>query len=52
MRQPPAGDWIYLGTALTDSHGKLTFTIPDQQRLSHGVYPVKCVVRWVTLPVT
>ncbi|KAL8576133.1 hypothetical protein ACOMHN_001483 [Nucella lapillus] len=45
MKQPPSGDWTHMGTALTDGHGKLTFTLPDDQRLSHGMYPVKCVVR-------
>ncbi|XP_076472985.1 protein retinal degeneration B-like [Babylonia areolata] len=45
MKQPPAGDWTQLGTALTDGHGKLTFTLPDDQCLSHGMYPVKCVVK-------
>lgn len=45
MIQPPSGDWVHLGEAVTDSHGKLTFTLPDEKRLSHGMYPVKCVVK-------
>ncbi|PVD31481.1 hypothetical protein C0Q70_06893 [Pomacea canaliculata] len=45
MLQPPSGDWVYLGTEVTDSHGKLTFTIPADKRLSQGMYPVKCVVK-------
>ena len=45
MTQPPSGEWIHLGTAVTDSHGKLTYTLTDEQRLNHGMYPVKCVVK-------
>ncbi|KAL8584719.1 hypothetical protein ACOMHN_035639 [Nucella lapillus] len=45
MTQPSSGDWVHVGTGITDSHGRLTFTLDDSQRLSHGMYPVKCVVR-------
>lgn len=42
---PPQGDWIYYGTATTDSSGRLSYTIPEEKRLPQGVYPVKMVVR-------
>ncbi|XP_070205343.1 protein retinal degeneration B-like [Littorina saxatilis] len=45
MTQPPSGDWVHLGTATTDSHGKLVYTLTDDQRLNNGMYPVKCIVR-------
>lgn len=49
MTQPPCGEWVYFGTETTDSHGRLTFDIPEDKRLSQGMYPVKTVVRWVTV---
>ncbi|CAL1546251.1 unnamed protein product [Lymnaea stagnalis] len=45
MKQPPSGDWTQLGTEVTDSHGRFSYTIPGDQRLSQGMYPVKLVVR-------
>ena len=30
---PPQGDWIYYGTATTDSSGRLSYTIPEEKRL-------------------
>ncbi|KAH9515200.1 hypothetical protein Btru_019493 [Bulinus truncatus] len=45
MKQPPSGDWVLLGTEVTDSHGRFTYTIPKEHRISQGLYPVKLVVR-------
>ncbi|GFN94445.1 membrane-associated phosphatidylinositol transfer protein 2 [Plakobranchus ocellatus] len=45
MKQPPTGDWIQLGTEQTDSHGRFTYTIPPESRLSQGMYPIKLIVR-------
>ncbi|XP_055861562.1 protein retinal degeneration B-like isoform X1 [Biomphalaria glabrata] len=45
MKQPPSGDWTLLGTEVTDSHGRFTYTIPKEHRISQGLYPVKLVVR-------
>ncbi|XP_059163186.1 protein retinal degeneration B-like isoform X4 [Physella acuta] len=45
MKQPPSGDWTQLGTEVTDSHGRFTYTIPEEQRLSQGLYPIKLIVR-------
>ncbi|XP_012945649.1 protein retinal degeneration B [Aplysia californica] len=45
MKQPSSGDWTHLGTEVTDSHGRFSYTIPSEQRLSQGLYPVKLVVK-------
>lgn len=45
MTQPPLGEWVCFGTEVTNSNGWIQFTIPESRRLSHGVYPVKMVVR-------
>ncbi|XP_023930713.1 protein retinal degeneration B isoform X1 [Lingula anatina] len=45
MTQPPSGEWLYFGTEITDSHGRVSFKIPEDKRLSQGMYPVKMVVR-------
>lgn len=45
MKDPPSGEWTFLSTAVTEKNGKLTFTIPEDQALSYGMYPVKMVVR-------
>jgi len=39
------GEWTYMGTEVTDGHGRLTFTIPADRQLIQGIYPVKLVVR-------
>lgn len=44
-RDPPTGDWQLLGTALTDKGGRLSLTLPQEKRLSCGLYPVKMIVR-------
>ncbi|XP_026199219.1 membrane-associated phosphatidylinositol transfer protein 2-like isoform X2 [Anabas testudineus] len=45
MTQPPSGEWVYFNTEVTNSSGRVSFVIPDDKRLSIGVYPVKMVVR-------
>ncbi|XP_053375025.1 protein retinal degeneration B-like isoform X3 [Mercenaria mercenaria] len=40
-----SGEWTYMGTENTDGHGRLTYTIPPEKRLSQGIHPVKMVVR-------
>lgn len=47
MMQPPSGEWLYLDTLVTNSSGRVSYTIPETRRLGVGVYPVKMVVRWV-----
>lgn len=37
--------WDYMGHALTDKYGKVTYQVPADQRLPQGLYPVKMVVR-------
>ncbi|VDH91601.1 Hypothetical predicted protein [Mytilus galloprovincialis] len=39
------GDWEYLGTSVTDKHGRLQFTVPKEKMLPQGMHPVKVVVR-------
>lgn len=45
MKSPPSGEWDYLGNEMTDNHGKVSFTIPEEKRVTQGIYPVKMVVR-------
>ncbi|XP_058267340.1 membrane-associated phosphatidylinositol transfer protein 2 isoform X7 [Hemibagrus wyckioides] len=45
MTQPPSGEWVYFDTELTNSSGRVSYTIPESKRLGIGVYPVKMVVR-------
>lgn len=49
MTQPPSGEWLYLDTLVTNSSGRVSYTIPETHRLGVGVYPVKMVVRYVPL---
>ncbi|CAH1800392.1 unnamed protein product [Owenia fusiformis] len=45
VTRPPDGDWVYFGTEVTDSNGRVTFTVPVDKQLPQGMYPVKIVVR-------
>ncbi|XP_035381871.1 membrane-associated phosphatidylinositol transfer protein 2-like isoform X2 [Electrophorus electricus] len=47
MTQPPSGEWEYLETEVTNSSGRVSYTIPESEgkHLGVGVYPVKMVVR-------
>ncbi|XP_071065765.1 membrane-associated phosphatidylinositol transfer protein 2-like [Dasypus novemcinctus] len=46
MPQPPSGEWLHLDTLVTNGSGRVSYTIPETQRLGVGVYPVKMVVRF------
>lgn len=46
MTQPPSGEWVYFSTELTNSSGRVSYVIPESQKLGIGVYPVKMVVRY------
>uniref|UniRef100_UPI00398E58EB membrane-associated phosphatidylinositol transfer protein 2 isoform X2 n=1 Tax=Pristiophorus japonicus TaxID=55135 RepID=UPI00398E58EB len=45
MTQPPAGEWVYFDTDITNSSGRISYVIPENKRLGIGVYPVKMVIR-------
>jgi len=45
MKEPPSGEWTFLATELTDKSGRVTYKIPEKEKLGYGVYPVKMVVR-------
>ncbi|ALC49367.1 vib [Drosophila busckii] len=45
MKDPPAGEWTFLTTDMTDKNGRISYSIPDQVSLGYGIYPVKMVVR-------
>ncbi|KAM9102378.1 membrane-associated phosphatidylinositol transfer protein 2 isoform 5-T10 [Sarcophilus harrisii] len=45
MTQPPSGEWVHFDTLVTNSSGRVSYTIPEEQRLGVGVYPIKMVVR-------
>ncbi|KAM8961961.1 membrane-associated phosphatidylinositol transfer protein 2 isoform 4-T4 [Pelodytes ibericus] len=45
MTQPPAGEWVYFDTEISNGSGRISYVIPDHRRLGIGVYPVKMVVR-------
>ena len=47
MTQPPSGEWVHYATEVTNSHGRLSYTLPETSRLGQGIYPVKMVVRLV-----
>lgn len=48
MTQPPSGEYVLFDTAVTGSGGKFSFTIPEDKKLSVGIYPFKLVVRCVS----
>ncbi|XP_013118765.2 protein retinal degeneration B isoform X1 [Stomoxys calcitrans] len=45
MKDPPAGEWNYLSTEVTDKTGRISYTVPDEVTLGYGIYPIKMVVR-------
>ena len=45
MKDPPAGEWIYITTELTDKHGKIILELPPKHTMGFGVYPVRMLVR-------
>ncbi len=38
-------DWKYYSSELTDNHGKLKYVLPNEKRLSLGMYMVKMIVK-------
>ncbi|XP_025317786.3 membrane-associated phosphatidylinositol transfer protein 3 isoform X3 [Canis lupus dingo] len=47
MAEPSSGRWVHLDTEITNSSGRITYSVPRPRRLGVGVYPVKMVVRQV-----
>lgn len=45
MTQPQSGRWVHLDTEVTNSSGRVTYTIPKPKKLAVGVYPIKMVVK-------
>ncbi|XP_038159336.1 membrane-associated phosphatidylinositol transfer protein 3 isoform X1 [Cyprinodon tularosa] len=45
MTQPQSGRWVYFDMEVTNSSGRVTYTIPKSKKLGLGVYPVKMVVK-------
>lgn len=45
MKDPPAGDWTYISSVLTDKHGKVAVQLPPNHAMGFGVYPVRMLVR-------
>jgi hypothetical protein len=45
MLDPSNGEWLLLGTEMTDKNGKIKFVVPKEESFGHGLYPIKMVVR-------
>ncbi|KAK2847448.1 hypothetical protein Q5P01_010447 [Channa striata] len=45
MTQPQSGRWVHFDTEVTNSSGRVTYTIPKSKKLGLGVYPIKMVVK-------
>lgn len=45
IKEPPSGEWNLISTEVTDKTGRVSYTIPEEHKLSYGMYPVKMVVR-------
>ncbi|XP_069471138.1 membrane-associated phosphatidylinositol transfer protein 3 isoform X2 [Ambystoma mexicanum] len=45
MTEPSTGRWVYFGTEISNSSGRISYNIPKEKRLGVGVYPIKMVVR-------
>ncbi|XP_026986585.1 membrane-associated phosphatidylinositol transfer protein 3 isoform X3 [Sagmatias obliquidens] len=45
MAEPSSGRWVHLDTEITNSSGRIMYSVPRPRRLGLGVYPVKMVVR-------
>ncbi|XP_030045167.1 membrane-associated phosphatidylinositol transfer protein 3-like, partial [Microcaecilia unicolor] len=45
MTEPSTGRWVYFDTEITNSSGRISYSIPKEKRLGVGVYPIKMVVR-------
>uniref|UniRef100_A0AAR2LMX8 Membrane-associated phosphatidylinositol transfer protein 3 n=1 Tax=Pygocentrus nattereri TaxID=42514 RepID=A0AAR2LMX8_PYGNA len=45
MTQPQSGRWVHFDTEVTNSSGRVSYTIQDSKKLPVGVYPIKMVVK-------
>ncbi|KAM4589593.1 membrane-associated phosphatidylinositol transfer protein 3 isoform 2-T2 [Fundulus diaphanus] len=45
MTQPQSSRWVHFDMEVTNSSGRVTYTIPKSKKLGLGVYPVKMVVK-------
>ncbi|NWZ23425.1 PITM3 protein, partial [Asarcornis scutulata] len=45
MTEPSSGRWVYFDTEISNSSGRISYSIPKHKRLRVGVYPIKMVVR-------
>ncbi|MCI4385877.1 hypothetical protein PGIGA_G00055730 [Pangasianodon gigas] len=45
MTEPHSGCWVHFDTKITNSSGRVSYTIPDSKKFPVGVYPIKMVVR-------
>ncbi|KAM9468846.1 membrane-associated phosphatidylinositol transfer protein 3-like [Clarias gariepinus] len=45
MTKPHSGVWEHLDNKITDSSGRVSYTIPDNKKFPVGVYPIKMIVR-------
>lgn len=45
MTQPQSGHWVHFDTEMTNSSGRVAYTIPNTKKLGLGVYPIKMVVK-------
>ncbi|KAJ8369225.1 hypothetical protein SKAU_G00092530 [Synaphobranchus kaupii] len=43
--KPQSGQWVYFDTEVTNSSGRVSYTIPQNKRLPVGVYPIRMVVK-------
>lgn len=45
MTEPSSGRWVYFDTEISNSSGRVSYSVPEDKRLGVGVYPIKMVVR-------
>jgi hypothetical protein len=45
MKDPPAGEWTLMATEISDKTGRVIYTIPEDESVGYGIYPIKMVVR-------
>ncbi|KAK6638198.1 hypothetical protein RUM44_008626 [Polyplax serrata] len=45
MKNYPGGEWIYLGTEITDKTGRVYYRVPPDKAVTYGIYPIKMIVR-------
>ncbi|XP_072273199.1 membrane-associated phosphatidylinositol transfer protein 3 [Pyxicephalus adspersus] len=45
MTEPSSGRWVYFDTEISNSSGRVSYSVPEDKRFGVGVYPIKMVVR-------